>query len=114
MCVRHFATGGKDAIVSLWDLESISSISSFSNFDSPARTLGFSHCGRYMAYASEDKFVGFVEAESGQITHQEQTSSAIQQLAWSPTKSMIAWVGDTDREKGQEVLTIADARISDM
>jgi len=27
---------------------------------------------------------------------------------------MIAWVGDTDREKGQEVLTIADARISDM
>ena len=111
---RHFATGGRDAIVSLWDLDSVSCVSSFSQFDSPARTLGFSHCGRYMAYASDDKAVAFVEAATGRVIHQEQTSRPVQQLAWSPTKNVIAWVGDTDRDKGQEVLTIADARISDL
>jgi THO complex subunit 3 len=111
---RHFATGGRDAIVSLWDLDSISCVSSFSQFDSPARTLGFSHCGSYMAYASDDKAVAFVEVDTGKVIHQEQTSRSIHQLAWSPTKNMIAWVGDTDRDKGQEVLTIADARISDL
>ena len=102
----HFATGGTDAIVTLWDMPTISCVSSFSNFDSPVRTLGFSHCGKYLAYASEDKFVAFVDTEFGEIVHQEQAMNSLQQLAWSPSKNVVAWAGDTDN--GKEVLTIAD------
>ncbi len=69
-------------------------MSSFSKFDSPVRTLGFSHCGRFMAYASEEKLVSFVDVAGNacRLVHQETTVTAIQQLAWNPARNIVAYV----------------------
>ncbi|QDZ23625.1 WD40 repeat domain-containing protein [Chloropicon primus] len=101
---QHFATGGTDALVSLWDAESFCCLNSFAKLDSPVKSLGFDHCGKYLAYTSEDCVLSFVEVATGALVHEEVTKSPLQHLAWSPTRPAIAYVGDV--EKGKEVLSI--------
>ena len=114
----HLATGGADAIVSLWDVPSMSCVASFSKFETPVRTLGFSHCGGFLAFASDDKVVSIVDVRRTRLAHEEETSWAARDLAWSPVRPALAYVGDARTEtdargshggggRPSELLTIA-------
>ncbi|CAI5523758.1 unnamed protein product, partial [Closterium sp. Naga37s-1] len=54
---RYFAAGSADALVSLWDMQHMLCVRTFTRLEWPVRTVSFSHDGRYLASASEDLFV---------------------------------------------------------
>ncbi|KAH6563300.1 hypothetical protein BASA61_009881 [Batrachochytrium salamandrivorans] len=57
---RYFATGGADAIVALWDIETLTSMQTFSRLDWPIRALAFSYEGDFIASGSDDKCIDIV------------------------------------------------------
>jgi WD40 repeat protein len=51
---RHFATGGTDAIFSLWDTAELICVRSFGRQEASVRSLSFSSDGRLLAVAADD------------------------------------------------------------
>jgi THO complex subunit 3 len=47
------ATGGGDAVVSLWDLDEVVCTRGWAHMDHPVRSLSLSADGRFLAYATE-------------------------------------------------------------
>lgn len=87
---RYFATGSADTLVSLWDVEELACIRTFSRYilicclvgvnslsstnrnfyiffrlDWPVRTISFSYDGKLLASASEDLIIDVGEVETG-------------------------------------------------
>lgn len=62
---RYFATGSADTLVSLWDVEELACLRTFSRLDWPVRTISFSHDGKLLASASEDLMIDIGEVETG-------------------------------------------------
>lgn len=85
------ASGGADALVSLWDLGSLTCVRTLAALDSPVRTLGFSHDSSYLAYATDDALIDVVDLDSGELVRQVQCPT--QQVAWSPKARALAYVG---------------------
>ena len=85
------ASGGADALVSLWDLGSLTCVRTLAALDSPVRTLGFSHDSSFLAYATDDALIDVVALGSGDLVRQVQCPA--QQLAWSPKSLALAYVG---------------------
>ncbi|XP_054265481.1 THO complex subunit 3 isoform X2 [Macrosteles quadrilineatus] len=50
---KYFATGSADALVSLWDVEELACVRTFSRLDWPVRTISFSHNGQLLASVSD-------------------------------------------------------------
>jgi WD40 repeat protein len=57
---NYMACGSADALVSLWTLDELVCVRSFSLLELPVRTLSFSHCGTYLAAGSEDSLIDIV------------------------------------------------------
>ena len=62
----YFAVGSADALVSLWDVNELACLHTFSRLDWPVRTLSFSHDGKLLASASEDLFVDIGHVKTGE------------------------------------------------
>ncbi len=98
------ALGGADSVVSIWDLEEIYCKQTFIMSQSLIRTVAFSHDGEFLASSSEDPCIVILHVPSGQsafsIFFHDMCSP--QQMAWHPTKSVLAYLGDKgvqDRNK---------------
>lgn len=52
-CLRVLASGGGDALISLWDLDDVVVTRTWSHMDHPVRSISLSHDGRLLAYSSE-------------------------------------------------------------
>lgn len=51
------ASGGTDATVSVFELQTMTCLRTFAGFDQPARYVSFSHDGQYLAYVAESPTV---------------------------------------------------------
>ena len=49
---KYFAVGSADALVSLWDVNELACVRTFSYLEWPVRTISFSHDGKLIAMAS--------------------------------------------------------------
>ena len=56
MPVRLLASGGSDALVSLWDMEEVICLRTFCRPDQSVRAMSFSSDGAWLAYVSEDGY----------------------------------------------------------
>lgn len=100
---KYFATGSADALVSLWDLEDLACIRTYSRLDWPVRAVSFSHDGYMLASASEDLFIDVAEVESGAKIIDIPIDAATFTCAWHPKQYLLAYACDDkdtyDRKK---------------
>lgn len=91
---RYFATGSADALVSLWDVEELACLRTFSRLDWPVRTISFSHDGRLLASASEDLVIDVGEVETGEKVVDIPVEAATFTVAWHPSQYLLAFACD--------------------
>lgn len=63
---RYLASGGADALVSLWDLDSGVCARTFARQDNPVRSVSFSPDSRHLAVASEDYVIDVFNVATGE------------------------------------------------
>lgn len=92
---KRFATGGADANVGLWDLNSLTCMNTVARFDHPVRAIAFSHDSKLIAIGSEDKKIDISNSDTGEeILSVPTKNSGINDLAWHPRKYLLAYAGD--------------------
>ncbi|ODQ66112.1 WD40 repeat-like protein [Nadsonia fulvescens var. elongata DSM 6958] len=96
---KYLAIGGKEGIVSLWDLNDWICIKTFSKTDHPICSISFSHDGGYLAVASENNvpidIINVATKESVfSITRPSFAFAPI--VEWAPMKYSIAFIGDSN------------------
>jgi len=99
---RYLATGGADAVVTLWDLSELVCVRTFDRLDSPIRTISFSHNGQFIASASEDLKIDISDVESGEMVAQIKTRAEMNSIAWNPRCLLLAFAGDEKNERGRD------------
>lgn len=90
---RYLACGSADAVVSLWSLDELVCLRTFSALEWPVRTLSLSHCGTYLAAASEDVVIDVSNVETGQRATAIQCNFAMNSISWNPNKLLLAYAG---------------------
>jgi len=91
---KYLATGGGDALVTIWDLQEMVCMRNLPRLDSLIRTLSFSHDGQYLASASEDLRIDISDVESGENVHTITTRAEVNSIAWNPKNLLLAYAGD--------------------
>ncbi|XP_054265480.1 THO complex subunit 3 isoform X1 [Macrosteles quadrilineatus] len=91
---KYFATGSADALVSLWDVEELACVRTFSRLDWPVRTISFSHNGQLLASASEDLMIDIAEVETGAKVGDITVEAATFTVAWHPKLYLLAYACD--------------------
>ncbi|KAE8741770.1 THO complex subunit 3 [Frankliniella occidentalis] len=91
---RYFATGSADTLVSLWDVEELACLRTFSRLDWPVRTITFSHDGKLLASASEDLLIDIGEVETGLKVCDIPVEAATFTVAWHPSQYLLAFACD--------------------
>mmetsp|Transcript_25471 Transcript_25471/g.71224 ORF Transcript_25471/g.71224 Transcript_25471/m.71224 type:complete len:318 (-) Transcript_25471:351-1304(-) len=104
---KWFATGGADALVSLWDLDELICMRTFIRMDTAVRTLSFSHDSQHLAFAAEDNIIEIADVESGASTHQVVCNSSPDSISWNPKHKILAYAGDErDGRQGSGPMSI--------
>lgn len=62
---KYFAVGAADAVVSLWDVQELACIRTFTSLDWPVRAISFNYDGSLIASASEDLLIDVSHVETG-------------------------------------------------
>ncbi|KAJ8026055.1 THO complex subunit 3 [Holothuria leucospilota] len=103
---KYFATGSADALVSLWDVEELVCVRTFSRLEWPVRTISFSYDGKLLASASEDLMIDITYVETGEKVAEVKCETPTFTVAWHPKKYLLAFACDdkdkynNDREAG--------------
>lgn len=95
---NYFAVGSADALVSLWDVNELACVRTFSYLDWPVRTISFSHDGKLIASASEDLCVSVAHVETGASVAKIPVSSPTFSISWHPKRYLLAYACD-DKDK---------------
>ncbi|XP_065890171.1 THO complex subunit 3-like [Dysidea avara] len=95
---KYFATGSADALVSLWDVDELVCIRTFSRLDWPIRAMSFNHDGKLIASSSEDLVVDIAHVETGEKIAEVPCQAPTFTVAWHPTKNLLAFAGE-DKDK---------------
>lgn len=114
-CIQHdplsrfVATASSDSMVSLWDSREWFSVKMITSLAFPARAIGFSFDGELLAAGGEDPFISINATcpsvgrdGDGDQVHKVQLAqgSMINTLAWHPSKYVLAYAGDEQKEVG--------------
>lgn len=98
---RHFAVGAADALVSIWETDTLICVGTVNRLDWPVRSLAYSHDGSLLAAASEDPFIDISfhptpgsALEEGLLVAKLPVSAPINALAWHPQRCTLAYAGD--------------------
>ncbi|OQR92664.1 hypothetical protein THRCLA_08643 [Thraustotheca clavata] len=91
---RRLALGGADSLVSIWDLEEIYCEHTFIGSTSLIRTVSFSYDGLFLASGSEDHCIPILHVPTGTLAFSIGMNASPQQIAWHPTKPVLAYIGD--------------------
>lgn len=98
---RYFAVGSADALVSLWDVNELACIRTFSRLDWPVRAISFSYDGKLLASASEDTTIDIGHVETGAKITDIPVSAPTFTIAWHPKRYLLAYAcDDNSRDSG--------------
>ena len=98
---RRMATGGTDALATLWDLTEVVCMATVSEMEWPIRAVGFSHDGQLLACGAEDDFVMIVNSRDASEIHRVIAKGlTTHSLDWHPKKLLLAFAGEQDVDKG--------------
>jgi len=99
---EHFAVGGADALVSIWDVKELVCVRCCSRLEWPVRTLSFSHDCNYLASGSEDPLIDVASVATGEQAHAIPSKEPMNSVAWHPTKLLLAYAGDDKDRTGRD------------
>ena len=91
---KYMATGAADALICLWDLSELACIQTFIELDLQVRQLSFSHDGKYIASASEDKLIGIFDIHAHSMVHSVPCKAPQHTVSWHPAKYVLAYAGE--------------------
>jgi THO complex subunit 3 len=100
---RFFAVGAADALVSLWDASEMICLRTFGNLEWAVRTISINFDGSLIAAASEDTYIDICNTETGEQVEKIPVQYAINQIAWHPAKSLLAFAGDEKDDRKDDV-----------
>lgn len=103
---KYFATGSVDALVSLWDVEELACVRTFSRLEWPVRTISFSYDGKILASASEDLLIDIADVETGEKIFEVPCESPTFTIAWHPKRHLLAFACDDKGERDQDAGTV--------
>ena len=95
---KYFAVGSADALVSLWDVNELACVRTFSCLEWPIRTISFSFDGKLIASASEDLFISICHTQTGALIAKIPVTSPTFSIAWHPKRYLLAYSCD-DKDK---------------
>jgi len=95
---KYFAVGSADALVSLWNVNELACVRTFSFLEWPVRTISFSHDGKLIASASEDLCISIAHVETGAHVAKIPVTSPTFSIAWHPKRYLLAYSCD-DKDK---------------
>ncbi|KAI9719865.1 MAG: hypothetical protein M1828_006086 [Chrysothrix sp. TS-e1954] len=97
---RHIATGGSDALVTVWETQDWTSKYGIGGYDcpgmtGPVRSLSWSWDGSFLTWGS-DEGTGVVvaHAETGEVVTVVPTAHSAPCVAWGPGRYVLAYSGD--------------------
>ncbi|EFA84413.1 WD40 repeat-containing protein [Heterostelium album PN500] len=96
---RYFAIGAADSVITLWDIEEMFCVRSFTRLNQPVRATSFSSDGQFLAYSSEDPIIEIGHVETGQAVYQVNLDVGLNSIAWHPTLPLIAFSGEDKDSK---------------
>ena len=99
---EHFAVGGADAMVSIWNTRELACVRTCTRLEWPVRTLSFSHDAAYLASGSEDPIIDIASVATGEQVHAIPSSAPMNSVAWHPTKHLVAFAGDDKDRNGRD------------
>ncbi|RHY32526.1 hypothetical protein DYB32_002472 [Aphanomyces invadans] len=100
---RMLALGGVDSLVSLWDLDEVYCMQTLVTSQSRIRFVKFSHDSKFLASGSDDLVIPIVEVATGRHAFSIALQEPPQQMAWHPSKHLLAYLGDTaSNEKNKD------------
>jgi len=88
---QYFATGAADAYVALWDLAELVPLKSFSKENCQIRQLSFSHDGRLIAAAAEDKRLDIYDIQGENEVWRIDCNAPQLTVSWNPKKHLLAY-----------------------
>jgi len=98
---RHFATGGADAKVNIWDLETQACVASVPRLQQPVHSLSFSADGRYLAAGTTDGVIDISHSVTGELVRTICLSRfQLQSLAFCPKHLVLACSGEESNKDG--------------
>ena len=95
---QYFAVGSADALVSLWDVNELACVRTFSSLEWPVRTISFSYDGKLISSGSEDLCISIDHVETGAHITKVPVSSPTFSIAWHPKRYLLAYACD-DKDK---------------
>jgi THO complex subunit 3 len=93
---RYLATGGSDALISLWDTQDWVCRRTLARMVGGVKSLSFSWDGNYIVGGSDEGTgLEIAHVESGEYVHTVPTSVPACCVAWHPSRYWLAYSGDT-------------------
>ena len=87
---KRLATGGSDAIIGLWDTDTMICTHTVTSRAKYIRTVSFSHDNRVLAHGTEEDGIALVSAKDGKAMGQVNIRGGAEQIAWHPTSYVVA------------------------
>ncbi|KAF3939500.1 hypothetical protein ABW19_dt0207259 [Dactylella cylindrospora] len=98
---RYIATGGNDALISLWDTTDWVCVRTFDKSNHPIKSVGFSFDGAFLMAGSDELMpLDIAHVETGEYVHEIKTSYPAHAVAWHPSKYVMAYTGEVLRVTG--------------
>ncbi|EWC48397.1 hypothetical protein DRE_02166 [Drechslerella stenobrocha 248] len=98
---RYIATGGNDALISLWDTTDWVCVRTFDKADHPIRSVSFSFDGAFLVAGSDESMpLDIAHVDTGDYVHEIKTGYPAHAVAWHPSKYVIAYTGEVLRVTG--------------
>lgn len=100
---KRFAMGAADAVITLWEMETMFCYTTIVRVDNPIRTLSFSHDDTYVAAGSEDLRIDVGYVKNGKCAARIETTSAVNSVAFNPKEFVLAYScdGSTKKDTGK-------------
>ena len=99
---EHFAVGGADAMVSVWNTAELVCVRTCARLEWPVRTLSFSHDCAFLASGSEDQVIDVASVATGELAHAIPSNAPMNSVAWHPSKLLLAYAGDDKDKMGRD------------
>ncbi|KAF3905507.1 hypothetical protein ABW20_dc0110076 [Dactylellina cionopaga] len=98
---KYIATGGNDALISLWDTTDWVCVRTFDKSDHPFRSVSFSHDGAFLIAGSDESMpLDVMHVDTGDYIHEIKTIYPAHAVAWHPSKYVVAYTGEVLRVTG--------------